>query len=339
MATRTGLAIDKTVTLDVNGSTQRIRLCAERAGLPPLLIVQAGPGWPVLNEVTKFQRRLHLEKDFLVVFWEQRGCGPASRDDATSVSLPQQVADLRAVLRWLHDETKCPVIVFGISLGGSISLRAAEHEPDRVKSVVAISPDSQTAWSDASADAFLQKQSAGNRRLIRRVAKLAKPPYVDPALLQRRASLLADLGAIERGKTFNALLREAVFGMLRTYGVLGTVKTLRNMNLVQRTMLPELISLDLFANPPRLAVPVHYLFGEQDALTPAAVVKDLPAAVAAPASTVLLVPDAGHMVHFDQPDVVRKTTVDAAVSIPRVARLDRSVGQPDHILANTIIGQ
>ena len=48
--------IDKTITLDVNGSTQRIRLCAERAGLPPLLIVQGGPALPQLNEVAKFQR-------------------------------------------------------------------------------------------------------------------------------------------------------------------------------------------------------------------------------------------------------------------------------------------
>jgi pimeloyl-ACP methyl ester carboxylesterase len=303
--------IDKTVTLDVNGSTQRIRLCAERAGLPPLLIVQGGPALPLLNEVAKFQQRLRLEKDFRVAYWEQRGCGAASREDAQSVSLQQQVDDLRFVLRWLHQETKQAVTLFGISIGGTIALRAAEHEPDRVKKVVAISPDAQTALSDTSADAFLRRQSAASRRLSRRVTKLGKPPYVDPASFQRRASLLADLGAIERGKTFNALLRETLFSMLRTYGVVGAVKALRNMNLILRRILPELVSLDLFANPPRLAMPVHYLFGEQDALTPASVVKDLPAAIAAPASTVLLVPNAGHMVHFDQPDIVRKVTVDA----------------------------
>ena len=311
MAIRTRLAIDRTVTLDINGSTKRVRLCAERAGLPPLLIVQAGPGLPLLNEVAKFQQRLRLEKDFLVGYWEQRGCGPASQADARSVSLPQQVDDLRAVLRWFHHETTHPVIVFGVSIGGTISLRAAEQEPARVKAVVAISADSQNAWSDASAAAFLQEHAAGNRRLSRRLTKLATPPYVDPGPLQQRASLLADLGSIEHGKTFNALVREALFSMIRTYGLVGAVKALRNMNLVQRAMLPELVSLDLFASPPRLAVPVHYLFGEQDALTPANVVKDLPAAIAAPASTVLLVPHAGHMVHFDQPDIVRRVAVSA----------------------------
>jgi pimeloyl-ACP methyl ester carboxylesterase len=65
------------------------------------------------------------------------------------------------------------------------------------------------------------------------------------------------------------------------------------------------------SNPLRLAVPVHYVFGEQDALTPAAIVKQLPAAIAAPASTVLLVPNAGHMVHFDQPEIVRSIAVSA----------------------------
>ena len=55
MPNRTPLAIDKTSTLEINGSRQSIRLCAGRAGLPPLLIVQGGPGLPVLHEVQKFQ--------------------------------------------------------------------------------------------------------------------------------------------------------------------------------------------------------------------------------------------------------------------------------------------
>jgi len=313
MTTKTSLAVDKTITLAINGSTQRIRLCATRAGLPPLLIVQAGPGLPILNEVAKLQRHLHLEQQFLVAYWEQRGCGAASREDAMSACFQQQVDDLRSVLRWLREETKQTAVVFGISLGATIVLRAVEHEQDCVKSVVAVSVDAHTAWSDAAADAFLQDQGlrAGNGRLSRKVKALEKPPYVHPAAIQRRARLLADLGTIERGKTFNALLREVLFSMVRTYGVVGAVRAFRNINIVQRTMLPELVPLDLLAAPPRLAVPVHFVFGEQDALFPARLVKDLPAAIIAPACTVHLVPDAGHMVHFDQPDIVRSIAVNA----------------------------
>ena len=307
------LEIDKTARLEINGSTQKIRLCAERGGLPAMLIVQAGPGLPLLHEVDKFRRRLHLESDFLVGYWEQRGCGNASQQDAKNVSLQQQVDDLCSVLRWLRSEAKQKVIMFGISLGATFALQAAEHESVLTESVIAISPDADTARSDASADSFLQKQStlAGNRRLSGRVEKLGEPPYMDSTAFQRRARLLADLGGIERGKTFSAVLRETLFGMIRTYGLAGAAKAMRNMSLIQGRLLPELASLDLFAHPPRLAMPVHYVFGEQDPLTPAAIVKELPAAIAAPGNTVTLAPGAGHMVHFDQPETVRAIALRA----------------------------
>jgi hypothetical protein len=84
---KTPLVIDRTVKLEINRSTQQIRMCAERTGLTPILIVQASPCLPLLHEVAKFQRQLHLESDFLVGYWDQRGCGSASQKDAKSASL------------------------------------------------------------------------------------------------------------------------------------------------------------------------------------------------------------------------------------------------------------
>jgi pimeloyl-ACP methyl ester carboxylesterase len=313
MATSAPIAIDKTIRLDINGSRQSIRFCAARPGLPPLLIVQGGPALPLLHEVAKYQRLLNLERDFLVAYWEQRGCGNASPHDAQRVSLAQQVDDLRSVLQWFNGETHQRVLMLGISIGATFALQAGERDADRAKSVIAISPDSQTAGSDAAASAFLQDAAlrTDSRRLRRRVLALGQPPYVDPTPLQRRASLLADLGTIEHGKTFGALLRETLVAMIRTYGVVGAVRALRNMNVVQRMLLPEIASLDLLAHPPRVTIPVHYVFGERDALTPVSVVKDLPAAIAAPSSTVVRVPNAGHMVHFDHPAIVRSILVKA----------------------------
>jgi pimeloyl-ACP methyl ester carboxylesterase len=306
MRISTPLAIDRTITLDVTGSRQRVRLCAARTGLPPLLVVQAGPALPVLHEVPKFQRLLKLEEDFLVAYWDQRGCGAAAKQDANSVSWPQQIDDLRTVLTWFHGETKQRVTMLGISIGATMVLRAVERESVRVKAIVAVSPDLQTALSDEVASMFLQEQArrAGSR-LSRRVAKLGPPPYVDPAAFQARARLLADLSTIECGRTFGAQFRETLIGMMGAYGVVGTVKALRNMIVVQRRLLPEIGALNLFDDPPRVAVPVHGVFGEQDALTSAAMAERLPAAISAPAITAVRVPNAGHMVHFDRPDVVR----------------------------------
>jgi pimeloyl-ACP methyl ester carboxylesterase len=305
MAGRT-LTIDRTIALHINGSRQELRMCAARAGLPPVLIVQAGPGLPLLHEVAKFQRLLDLEKDFLVCYWEQRGCGDAAARDASSFSMAQQVADLRSVVQWLSRETKQQLILFGISLGGTASLRSLEHDDGRVKAIVAISPDSHTAVSDAHIHAFIREKAPDRSR------KLAPPPYLEPGALQQRASLLADLDSIEYGRTFGELLREMLFALIRTYGVVGTIRTLRNMRTIQRKVLPEFATLDLISNPPRVNVPVHYVFGENDAITPPTLVRDLPAAIAAPGSTVACLPYAGHMVHFDNPQIVRSVVAGAS---------------------------
>lgn len=300
------LAVDKTISLDINGSRQRIRLCAARTGLAPLLVVQHGPGFPLLHEVPKFQRRLNLEQDFLVAYWEQRGCGNASAADARRASLGQQVEDLLAVLAWLADDTRQRVVLFGISLGATISLLAAARDGARVKAVVANSPDLQTRAGDAAVDAFLREHvlRSGSRR-SRSLAKLGAPPYLDPRPFQRRAALLTDLGTIEHGKTFTAALTEAFVAMVRCYGIAGAARALRNMNIVQRRILPDVAPLDLLAQPPQLTMPVHFVFGDRDALTAAFMSSELPGAIGGPGSTAVRLPGAGHMVHFDQPAIVR----------------------------------
>jgi pimeloyl-ACP methyl ester carboxylesterase len=313
MTKQPAFAIDKTISLDINGSRQRVRLCAVRAGLPPLLIVQHGPGFSLLHEVGKFQRRLNLEQDYLVAYWEQRGCGTASAADAQQTSLSQQVEDLLAVLAWLAADTRQRVVLFGISLGATISLLAAARDGARVKAVIANSPDLQTRAADAAVDAFLHEhvRRSGTRRSRRALTKLGPPPYLDPRSFQRRAVLLADSGTIERGKTFAAALTETLTAMLRCYGIAGAVRALRNMTIVQRRMLADVAPLDLLSQPPRLAMPVHFVFGDRDALTAAFITNELPGAIGGPGSTAIRVPDAGHMVHFDQPAIVRSITEKA----------------------------
>lgn len=311
MSTR--YAIDRTITLDVNGSRQRIRLCAEREGRPPLLIVQAGPGLPLLNEVRKYQRLLDLERDFLVGYWEQRGCGDAPLHETEGITMQQQAADVGTVVRWFFEQTNQRVIMLAISMGGTFALRAAENEQEHIKAIVAVSADSHTATGDAAADAFIRTHGVKNARrgTRKRALALPKPPYTDASGFQQRARLLGDLGALEHGRTFAELVAETLFSVLRTYGPVGAIRTLRNMTHIQRELMPPINALDLFASPPRVAVPVHYVFGGNDALNPPALVNRLPAAIAARATTVTVVPDGGHFVHFDHPQVVRSIVVNA----------------------------
>ncbi len=76
------MKIDTLDAVRLGDTTQWIRIRGEDAANPVLLLVQQGPGLPMINEAPRFDHLLGLEKEFTVVYWDQRGCGRSLRGDA-----------------------------------------------------------------------------------------------------------------------------------------------------------------------------------------------------------------------------------------------------------------
>ena len=125
--------------------------------------------------------------------------------------------------------------------------------------------------------------------------------------------VLADSGCIERGMRFGDLLRGLLFSLNRTYGLFGVISAVRNMNAIQGKLLPELAALDLFADWRPLTIPTHYIFGDCDPLVTPCMRKKLQGLMACH-DTLISTPEAGHMVQFDAPSVVRSGVDQAHAS-------------------------
>ena len=69
------MEIDALEPVQLGGITQWIRIRGTDASNPVLLLMQQGPGLPIINEARAWRQRLGLEKDFTVVYWDQRGTG------------------------------------------------------------------------------------------------------------------------------------------------------------------------------------------------------------------------------------------------------------------------
>ena len=67
------MSIDTLEAVQLGHTTQWIRIRGEDAANPVLLLVQQGPGLPMINEVRRFERLLGLEKEFTVVYWDHAG--------------------------------------------------------------------------------------------------------------------------------------------------------------------------------------------------------------------------------------------------------------------------
>src|SRR5262249_18616933 len=89
------------------------------------------------------------------------------------------------------------------------------------------------------------------------------------------------------------------------------LRALRNMNTIQRRVLPDLPTVNLFSDWPQPSITVHYVFGDRDPLVPQSQVQQISMSIAGRSDTVLTVPGAGHSVHFDELAVVRSVVARA----------------------------
>src|SRR5690348_9449540 len=69
------MAISELQKVNINNSTQWILVRGKSIDNPLIIHVQAGPGLPMIPEANAIEKLLHLEEDYLVAYWDQRGCG------------------------------------------------------------------------------------------------------------------------------------------------------------------------------------------------------------------------------------------------------------------------
>ena len=115
---------DTLEAVQLGDTTQWIRIRGADPSNPVLLLIQQGPGLPMINEVRRFERTLGLEEDFTVVYWDQRGCGRSLRAPNTGaeISLDRMVGDTVSLLEILKDRFGKRAYVAGFSLGATIGL-------------------------------------------------------------------------------------------------------------------------------------------------------------------------------------------------------------------------
>ena len=124
------MVIDTLERIQLGGITQWIRIRGRDASNPVLLLIQQGPGLPMINEARRVERLLGLEKTFTVVYWDQRGTGLSSqslRRDSNrfEISVARMVDDTVTLLELLRDRFGGKTFVAGFSFGAMCAFLSA----------------------------------------------------------------------------------------------------------------------------------------------------------------------------------------------------------------------
>ena len=213
--------------------------------------------------------------------------------------------DFRAdAARWLHELTDGlgvdQIDLVGNSMGGFFAIAFAAAHPDRVRRLVL---SGAAGGLFPKPGLFLQLWATpGIGALISRIQ------FRDTETLRRRAfgSYLVHPESVAADLLDVALLGINLPGTANTNrAILQSVATLRGWR-------PELRLDDALA---ALAVPTLFVCGEHDLLRPPDIAREL--ATRMPDARITVIPDAGHIPHLDQPELVAAALNDFLSQPPR----------------------
>ena len=304
------MEIDTLEGLQLGGITQWIRIRGADASNPVLLLMQQGPGLPIINEARRLEHLLGLEETFTVVYWDQRGTGLSSpplrkNSHRFEISVARMVDDTVTLLELLRDRFGGKTFVAGFSFGATFAAYAAVQRPELVAALVAAGMDIDIPAAENNAYAFALNAARrrGNRRAIRQLEAIGPPPHTSVKQFTTRARWAANFRGVATNANFNSVLRALLVSLVRSpdYSAADVIRTLRGMRASLAALLPQLATTDLVRTMPRLDVPVVMAQGRLDQVAPGEAAQRFHDSLTAPSKQLVWFESSAHTPHLEEP--------------------------------------
>ena len=308
--------------IELGGQNQWIIVRGQDTTKPVLLLLSGGPG---ASESARFIRFNHeLEKHFVVVIWEQRGCAksyPAHTPKA-DLTISQYVSDIVELTQYLQDRfDEEKIYLTGHSWGTIIGALAAEQYPELFHAYIGTAQMVDVRKADQIIyDAVLEQAiSAGDDAFVKTLKEQGEPPYFGNSPIQPYSTLFGREYSVfeypniknedfrRNGDALLMMLKQPEYGWLdRIYYLLGLMNT---FNVVY----PQLQDLDLREEAVNFELPVYIILGRHDMNNPLPVPEEYFNLIEAPHKELIFFEDSGHGMIWEEADKFHSLLIDTIV--------------------------
>jgi pimeloyl-ACP methyl ester carboxylesterase len=287
----------------LGGVDQWLILRGQDINKPVLLFLSGGPGASEAARVLRFNQE--LEKHFVVVIWEQRGCGKsyASINPKSDLTIAQYTADiieLTEILRARFNEQK--IYLVGHSWGTIIGVQAVQTRPDLFHAYIGTAQMVDVLETDQMIYEMIleHSRSTGDIKFAQALESQGQPPYLGKSPIQPYSTLfgreysLYEYPNIKNeeyrrdGDILMLMLKQPEYGWLdRLYYLLGLMNT---FNIVY----PQLQDMDFRLNATHFELPVYLILGRHDMNNPYQIPEEYFNLLNAPSKQLYFFEDSGH---------------------------------------------
>jgi len=307
-------AISSMEKLTIGGVDQWIQIRGWNKDHPVLLFVHGGPGFTDMPFYYKFDTL--LENDFVVVHWDQRGAGKSYSKtiDPGTMNVEQFVKDTIELSEKLDARFGKKIILAGHSWGSLIGILAASKRPDLYEAYVGIGQVTDMNDDDEASYKFAlgHAMKAKNAKAVRELQEIGPPPWTARKLFSERKWVTRFGGVYHTltcGKVFDIAAISPAYTLRDAYGMFEGIKSSLKMH-------GQMRAYDIKKMVPKLDVPVYFVEGKFDRLTPPELVSQYYESLKAPKKEMMVFGNSGHFPQWEEPEEFHETMVRRVLGEP-----------------------
>ncbi|MDG6219476.1 MAG: alpha/beta hydrolase [Candidatus Thermoplasmatota archaeon] len=297
---------------------------------PILLYLHGGPGTPVMPLFRHFQAP--LEDYFIVVQWDQRGAGKSFswRIPKESMTIEQFISDLYELIVSLCKRfNKEKIFLMGHSWGSVLGIKTVQKYPQLFHAYVGVSQSSNIVETEKIMYQFALKTSdeLGDKKAVKMLKKIG-PPFIGMRLpyddfykggyfsKMRVYGLVTKYGGlIYNFKGYRSYFFRYLPLLKPEYTVFDLIRIMQGSFFSTKTMIKELLTVNLSEQVTEVKVPVYFLMGRHDYNCSAELAKIYFDVLKAPKKEFVWFEKSAHAPNGEEPVKFNKIMIDKVLPV------------------------
>ncbi len=272
-----GNQISELVTFNLGGYEQKVLIEGKSSNLPVVITLHGGPGTPIPFSVGCRGLFPEFTDKFIMVYWDQLGCGINNRkiDESFKIStFVKMTADLIDRIKEKFPENK--LLLFSTSWGSVLSALVSAEKTDIIDGVVASGQIIKNVFFNDEVMKALEASAVPRKKL--EIIKNAKPETANPKELQTINSCLTKYtNAYNNKNSKKAPMGEMIMGLMTSpdYSFKDFKAVMDNGYKGNVTLWHEILKIDLTEKLSTVKIPYCIIQGETDIVASTNVVKNI----------------------------------------------------------------
>lgn len=297
--------IAESMYLDINNTKQFVMIRGENTNNPVLLFLHGGPGVSELGGLRKYNK--DLEKDFTVVYWDQRNAGKSYSETfpASEIKVARYVEDVNVLAMYLKNRLKVDkLFLVGHSWGSRLGMYTIQRYPQHFSAFVSTGQEVAAGEGELLSYQYtLAKAKELNQtEAVDQLRAIGPPAGGDFRTMYKTgpdAFSLQKFLLLELNKAiYDGFSIEDLYANIESdeYTPAEKANYLKAVEFTNQHMLAdeEYHNFDFRKQFPEVKIPVVFIAGQHDYITPTPLAKQYYEQLKAPRKAFILFEKSGH---------------------------------------------